>query len=170
MSIILVTMIRLLLFLLRKESLAAARHLPARRPDGSPWKYRTVLPPHIGRLLDAHMDTLGGIDKKDSANLFFDISQKPDYRKKTRGKVLLALMQKTLLFNVGHERCLLPEEHLEVMGWPAFAPRGSTHCLPWPEALPSMSSAAIRSVAGNGMHLGALGSVLMYLLGFTQEA
>ena len=90
MSIIPVTMIRRLLFLLRKESLAAARHLPARRPDGSPWKYRTVLPPHIGRLLDAHMDTLGGIDKKDSANLFFDISQKPDYRKKTIGKVLPA--------------------------------------------------------------------------------
>ena len=170
MSIMLANMIRLLLYPLRKESLAAARHLPARRPDGSPWKYRTVLPPHIGRLLDAHMDTLGGIDKKDSANLFFDISQKPDYRKKLVANVLPALMQKTFLFNVGHERCLLPEEHLEVMGWPAFAPQGSAHCLPWPEALRSMSSAAIRSVAGNGMHLGALGSVFMDLLGFTQEA
>ena len=131
-----------------------------------------MLPPHIGRLLDANMDTLGGIDKKDSANLFFDVSQKPDYMKKTIEKGIAGLdaNKKTLLFNVGHERCLLPEEHLEVMGWPAFAPRGSAHCLPWPEALRSMSSAAIRSVAGNGMHLGALGSVLMYLLGFTQEA
>ena len=118
----------------------------------------------------AAMATLGDTDPQFFPNFFFDISQKAEYRRTKEQKVLPTLVQKTVLFNAGHDRCLLAEEHSEVMGCPVFVPRGSAHCLPWPEALRSMTTTAIRSAAGNGMHLGSLGCVLMYVFGFTLTA
>ena len=64
---------------------------------------------------------------------------------------------------------MLPLEHWSAQGWPvpAVLPPGSAAASKFTidmQALVSLSSASLKSMAGNGMHMGVVGSVLLFLL------
>ena len=96
-----------------------------------------MLPPHVRRLLDSHMATLGDTDPQFFPNLFFDISQKAEYRRTKEQHVLPTLLQNTILFNVGTIDTFCPRNTSKSWGGqssfreaPRIAFRGQRRCAP----------------------------------------
>ena len=86
-------------------------------------------------------------------DVYVDVSQNPSRKSWTnRSKVSKCLTTSTLLFSLAHDRMILPVELLFL--------QGHTREVQIP---PSMSQNAIRDLAGEGMNLACLGSLLYCL-------
>jgi hypothetical protein len=85
-----------------------------------------------------------------------------------------SLLRRSHLFILrtsGEEREMLPLEHWSAQGWPvpSVLPRGSAAAEKFPidmgaGALTALSPASLKSMAGNGMHMAVVGSVLLFTL------
>ena len=70
-----------------------------------------------------------------------------------------ALLRKGRIWSFKHDRLLIPQEHLAVMGIKISDTVAS-----------SLSNAKVLSVAGNAMHKGAIGAIVLYTLCCTENA
>ena len=87
-----------------------------------------------------------------------NLRQRPSFMASTA--TVPALLRRSFLWCLGLKRPLLPQEHLEVMGFKMFGDSPCSAAL----VLNSLTGTEQRSLAGNSMHMAAIGSVLMFLL------
>ena len=105
--------------------------------------------------------------------LCVDIAHAPPFASPSRE--LPVLCRNSVVWSIGHRRPMLGTEKWEAMGLPVW----STECSfphPWKTLFPGMamsrraptlSNHALGTLAGNSMHLGAVGAVLLWALGCT---
>ena len=105
--------------------------------------------------------------------LCVDIAHAPPFASPSRE--LPVLCRNSVVWSFGHRRPMLGTEKWEAMGLPVW----STECSfphPWKTLFPGMamsrraptlSNHALGTLAGNSMHLGAVGAVLLWALGCT---
>ena len=143
--------------------LAAARFLPDQAPNGQPWPFISVLAPTHKRILDNYMDMAQdkGIDVH-TRDITFDLQQHAHFNKVRNQTSLRALLRRSIVWSTLIGRTLIPKEHLEVQGIPVFA---SVAQAPFHRLLKKqLPPAKLRALAGNAMHSGVAGAVLMFAL------
>ena len=150
------------------EVMALARGLPCRQPHGEPWPWVTVQ--SSGQCArrraqrQQHTRKFGEGARHDDVNC--DIKHWPPYA--TIAASMPTLTRASDMFNFARQRSLLPEEALEVMGFPMWPTEGLPYVTPWRDAIDDLSPCAIRSLAGNGMHAAVLAHVLLFALGVAE--
>ena len=98
-----------------------------------------------------------------------DLCQNPEYMGPSCGYVP-ALLQRTNLWLFGQRRLALPSEHVECQGWNLFGdPAGLYKSSITLEKLQKMKPARVKSLAGNGMHLQVLASVLAFTVAVMEK-
>ena len=154
---------------------AVARQLPACRSDGQAWRYIHVCPAGKRRRVMAYRDLASqqaaASHPPGDEDVIFDLCQYPRYGSITR--VMPCLTRSTCPYNMLHKRSTLPEEKLEVMGLPAFVPDSFMFQTPFKSLLmgntaDGLSAKELEQLMGNAMHVSAVGTVLMALLGCTE--
>ena len=110
-------------------------------------------------------------DRKHSASLVLlaNLDQNPDCMA-MMGKHVPTLLRRSHIFMIkGHQVeqtgvivPMTPNEHLAVMGWPMYGAAAQQCTLR--STLGRISDDSKRSLAGNGMHIGVAGAVLLYAL------
>eukprot|EP00971_Amphidinium_carterae_P122098 2417826-Amphidinium_carterae.2 len=106
---------------------------------------------------------------------YASLSQNPAFYNKA-ATVIPPLIKNTLLWSERHSRTMTAREHFAVQGWPAYKSRGllwdacPLKRLMQPDVddgttyLSNLSSAALRALAGNSMHLGVVSQILFAVL------
>ena len=136
--------------------------------DGRPWTLRQVLAPGMFSRLNGYRTLAAEVGEEDG---FVNIGQSPDFMK-TIYPVVPTLLQGSVVYSMAREKVFEYPEHLLVMGISsafvgveAVAEFPGT-MLPDRVVLGSVSISArqVRMLCGNGMHLAAVGSCLMFAL------
>ena len=105
--------------------------------------------------------------------LCVDIAHAPPFAGPSRE--LPTLCRNSVVWSFGHRRPMLGTEKWEAMGLPVWSPE-CRFPHPWKTLVPGMamgrqgrtlSNHALGALAGNAMHLGAVGAVLLWALGCT---
>ena len=144
--------------------LRSQRGLPAVRKSGKAWTcFQILSPARRARVLQHEASVNRQRGSKTSRSLC-NILQSPRFMPATDHSP--AMLQKTTLWSMRHQRVTTPMEQLEIMGYQVWGCRPSTS--PWVDALASLTYAQQQSVGGNGMHAAAIGSAIMFLLGCTE--
>ena len=125
------------------------------------------------RKRKAGQELTGGSQANRCHQLCVDISHSPPFSKASRD--LPTLCQNSVVWSFDHSRPMLGTEKWEAMGLPVWSAEcGFPH--PWETLVPGMrksrqggtlSNHALGAMAGNAMHLGAVGAVLLWALGCT---
>ena len=157
-----------------REQLAKQRNLPTLAGNEPGWSSFSVLGGGVFRRLREYHDIAhapGGYLEQHSVCVV-NIAQNLRFVGPEFTSMVPALLRRSHLFilrSSGEEREMLPLEHWSAQGWPvpAVLPPGSAAASKFAidmQALVSLSSASLKSMAGNGMHMGVVGSVLLFLL------
>jgi len=156
------------------SDMAANRNLPREPPDSfgdRVWKLSHVLPPGM-RLRLEQARTLAR-DRTENV-LVANIMQSVDRAQICNVMPTLMTNSMCVLIRGAQNKfqwcggcaegvLLTPDEHLQVMGWPLAncADEGTPQM---PKELAKLSSSKKKRVAGNGMHMAVVGSLLIYAL------
>ena len=152
------------------KQLALKRGLTTHRSSGRQWSYKQVVCPGIRIRMAGYLKFDQEAGHKEKPALVFNVMQTPSHFRST-GVLMPTLMRSSLLWSPYQGRCLLPLEHMEVLGHKCYksSPEESDkelcNFLP---ALHKLSSCQIRAMAGNGMHLASVGGALCYTLALIQ--
>ena len=84
--------------------------------------------------------------------------------------VVPALLRASVLWSFRLRRVALPLEHLELQGWAMFDSSSGPQSCQCIGAFRQLSDQKLRQLAGNGMHLAVIGSVLAFALDCTEVA
>jgi hypothetical protein len=127
-----------------------------------PWE-QMLTPAEQGRLQAHRADVQG---KEWAGSFCADISKVEKVRRAT--EMTPTLVQNSKIWSEAHGRTALPMEHFVFQGFPAL-PAVAVHAkLPWASALGTppagVSDSELRSLTGNAMHCGVLGSIVLYAL------
>lgn len=148
---------------------ARSRHrIPQEAPDlGTlPWE-QMLTPAELGRLR-AHRQQSKGTPLEGC--FFADISKTDEFMRASEYIPTLVQNSKVWCEKLGRE--VLPIEHLVFQGFPALPQVARQAALPWADSLgcppEGVSEGELRSLAGNAMHLGVLGAVVLYALSTIQ--
>ena len=127
------------------------------------FSWEALLPLHFRERLKRWKNymRLQGIDLSNvDQPLVADIQHNPEWIGRAAKRYMPALMRQSRPWNLQRKRPMIPLEHLLVNAFPVWAP-----VPPVPlEYLESLPSAVVRHVAGNMMHLGALGSFISFVV------
>ena len=140
-----------------KMQLCEARGLPPLRSSGRPWSFFQLMPKSI-RVAIEQYEQMASLRHGVRPRLVCNVRQRPSYMDPT--DMVPALLRRSLLWSLSARRPLLSEEHVEIMGYSMFDPRPCAIA----DVLRSLTDGERRSVCGNGMHVGAIGASLMFLL------
>ena len=150
------------------QSLAQRRGLPAARRTKRQWTCFQVLSPALKAQVKAHEDAYKKSDEYVPGQpALFNLAQRPDYLK-TVGGVVPALLRTSVLWSSHHRRLVLPCEYFEIQGYNVYD-ADSTQC-DFLHILRALSDRKVRQLAGNAMHLRAVGTAIMFILACTQRA
>ena len=145
---------------------AAKRGLPALRASGRPWSPWQLVSPGLRCRIKEHEDQVAEMWGERRIGVVSNVSQKPQFCQ-TTSTTLPALLKGTTLWSHRLQRLSLAEEHLEMQGYCLFDTHGTTQ-IPWAEAQIE-SAGAGRRLAGNGMHLPVLASIVGFTLAHVVE-
>jgi len=151
--------------------MAVRRGFPPSRPDGRPWSYFEAMSPSLQRRVreyEAKLLEEGFIGR--GAPAIANLVQGPEFMAATFGSVP-ALLRRSTLWLFDQERCALGLEHLECQGYQIYDTDASDdfHCAFTP-FLRTLPDSTLRRLAGNGMHLRAIGTALLFVTGCTIRA
>ncbi len=104
-------------------------------------------------------------------DVIFDVEQYPSFGGISR--IVPALTRNSNCYSTLRHRPLLPQEKLEVMGLPVFVPEDFMFQIPFRHLVVDgsndrLSSNDVSELMGNAMHVAAIGTVLMTVLGCTR--
>ena len=167
-----------------KATLAEQRHLPRTKRDGRMWSWSAVLPDGDFRRLTGYLKMLDGENYFEQHSIaIINMAQDAEYVKVAHDVVPALLRQSSLCMllpkSAARERSserirpALAEEQLLMQGWcvpDLLGPLGletvSAELFYWREALQTMHHRQVRHVAGNGMHVAVVGTVILHWLLF----
>ena len=147
------------------RSLAHSRHLPDERAPGKPWScflamsksnQASVLE-HERALIDAGFSLRSGI--------MSNIAQRASHMGPVLSGNMPALLRNSWLWSFRLRRLALPLEMLELQGYNIFGDEACRSCIS--DYVHNLSAARTRSLAGNAMHIQAIGSAILFLLSCT---
>ena len=147
------------------SQLAAKRHVPEVQPDGSEWPMRQLLREGSHERLLAYEKACR--KQRRARKFIVNLCQNFAFSKGI-GEIVPALLTSTsLLWDMQAERPFTPEEYLVIQGIPVSAPGRDSASRFSIETLALTGELApdqVRHLCGNGMHLAAVGSVLLFAL------
>ena len=172
---------------------AAHKFMPPRDQFGRLWTFRDFLTEKTGCRIDKYerilqsacsakssgrADDMAETESGDedasapgslgSWPVFCDISQEPGFADIVAN--VPAFTRRNRIWSLEHNRHLLLEEAMEVMGVPAIMPAQTLGLTaPWPESKEELSESKVRALLGNSMQLTAIATVIVYILAFTDE-
>lgn len=151
------------------EYLRSRRGLPPVRRSGRPWKcFHLLSPSQRSRVLQhekflkarqACGQTTRGRDFRSLCN----IVQSPRFLPATNHSP--ALLRKTALWSMHHQRLAIPLEQVEIQCYKMWDCHPAT--ADWAATLASLTFAQQKSLAGNGMHAAVVGAAIMFVLACT---
>lgn len=100
---------------------------------------------------------------------FADLSQSPFHQQPCRQGVAPALLRNSCLFSLSRRRLLLPCELMVIQGIPAGSAEEQHYPFDVIEERAWHSTAAVRRLAGNAMHICQVGSVMALIVALTHE-
>ena len=107
------------------------------------------------------------IGTRRAAGCLVNINQNPEHMP-TIGHRCPSLLRASRLWSLGLSRELHPQEHLELQGYSIFDSGDDADVYTAPHGMKavfaSLPSAALKSLAGNAMHLGSVGTAHAFLL------
>jgi hypothetical protein len=149
------------------QHLAGLRHLPKRTTSGDAWPCEAVLNPSAQRRLQQYVEMLTNAQfDLAGSNFFVNLTQRPEFAGVSPSGHVPALLRHMLLWSTQAGRVMLPLEKMEVQGVPVFVDATFPRQCSWRHLLftGQLSFSAVQALAGNAMHAGAVGTVLMYVL------
>ena len=154
------------------SKLAAKRGLPATRRSQRSWTNFQVLSPAMKAAVRAHEEHCKeNFESEDSSqptpSILVNLSQRPTYFQSTP-KIVPALLRSSLLWSIQQKRLVNPLEYFEIQGHNIFD-NDSSQCS-FTNVLRELSDRKVRQLAGNSMHLRAVGTVTMYAMACSQRA
>ena len=174
------------------ESLAAQRRLPSRTRSGKAWSFWQLASPSMRASIQAHETALRDeVGQRGSlANWICNLSQKPSYIP-AKMFVVPTLLRSSKLWLFEKRRWPLPLELLEIQGWNIWGcdglrrlegsatseasaqvaiQREDPHLeCDLVEHFKQLSHRQMESVAGNSMHLRAVGAAMLFCFACTQK-
>ncbi len=145
---------------LHVEELAAKRGLAPHKASGRKWRCKQVLPYSQRRRIQLHLESSAPAHAA-YPNIFCNLRQSPSFG--SLSAVMPTLLRGSVIYSFQAERVLVAKEHFEVMGYRMF----SEPTAGFAGALDGLSNCQLRGLAGNGMHLAAISSVLLFALAGT---
>ena len=143
--------------------LARNKHLPPHQANGQPWSMRELLAEGTHQRLIGYEKPLGSR----LARYIVNVCQNFSWCQRLSEICPTLLTRTSRLWDMQAGRLFVPEEHLAIMGVPIFA-EGRKDVDRFSVELLALSQQTgpddIQLVAGNGMHMAAVGHVLVYLL------
>ena len=138
--------------------------LPSCQANDRPWHYKHVLSQAqvaSVRAWEQHVRTSHGLERQDRPNVFCSVTQRPGVRGNAT-PICPPLLQRSQIWSVAKQRLMLAIEKFEVQGFNVF----DTTCplAPFLEHLRSLSKGTLSALAGNGMHLPTMASLLAFTL------
>ena len=153
------------------SSLAHRRGLPPLRKSGRAWSTWLVLRPGLQRRIAAHEQQVEDDFGRRRPAAVSNVSQTLQFSRTTT-HVVPPLLRNTLLWSHRRQRLALPGEHLELQGYQIFphaqAEEGEGDGLTWHSKTLLAAGPAGRRLAGNGMNLLCLASVLAFVFATTE--
>lgn len=156
------------------------QRMPLSSRSGKAWSPFQVSSRSVRDSIASHEKALTnriGSDGK-RAEWICNLQQKADFMQATHFRIP-AILRQTHLWLFGRKRWALPIEYLEVQGYNIFGAdadgsedgdnHGHLYKCRITETLKALPSRVLKSVAGNGMHLQAVGSVILFVLGCVQK-
>ncbi|CAE7219964.1 unnamed protein product [Symbiodinium sp. CCMP2592] len=172
---------------LQRQEFVKAQNMPPRTRSGKPWSFYQVASQAVRANIDDHATALVRRIGPDAAQTSWiaNLRQSSSFMPAMQFTVP-ALLRTSRLWIFGKKRNALPLELLEVQGWNIWGSAGMNSrdaevegegvepSLPdqlrcgFVEHLHNLSSAQIFSMAGNSMHLRAIGATLLFCFGCTE--
>jgi hypothetical protein len=142
---------------------------------GRPWLLQEVLPPGMAARLQEYVSMAQQRGLRDG---WVNIMQTPQFMRSIP-QVVPTLLQGSVLYNLRQEKVMVASEHLLVMGI-ATEGHGIPGVATFPcrirrsaasgqrrQSLHEVTESAVKRMCGNGMHVAAVGTCLLHLLGQT---
>ena len=147
------------------QTMASKKGLPSTQPDGSQWPIREVMSSSKHTKLLGYERLCGKTRRR--LQYIVNIHQTSAHCHGLSDIVPCLMTATSTVWSMTHNRMLIPLEHLCVQGIPVFTPfRGQRYAVERMGLAGTMLRGQhIVHLAGNGMHLSAVGSVLMFMLG-----
>ena len=159
------------------EDLVQVQKLPPTSASGKHWSCYQAVSAAVRHKVNEHKQAvheksgkaLEDMTEREREQWVADLCQNPEYMGPSCGYVP-ALLQRTNLWLFGQRRLALPSEHVECQGWNLFGdPAGLYKSSITLEKLQKMKPARVKSLAGNGMHLQVLASVLAFTVAVMEK-
>lgn len=148
---------------------AARRHLPPKDADGKRLAFEDLLTRKAVERMQSWQTLLESNGYSGDDEMMFDISQNAKFGHLT--DMVPAITRKNCPWSHCLRRPLTLEEKLEVQGYPILAAEATLGVtLPWSTVFDRVPRGALASMAGNAMHLVAIGLTLAYTLACTQDS
>ena len=145
---------------------AKAKHLPERDGRGQRWHQKALLTRSTQERLSSFEEEAKRVGHPEHAAIFFDITQTPRFGSMTT--LVPALLRNSCPWSYKFEREMLPQERLEAMGMAVIFPEQTVGCrTACSDVVSGMKPNQVKSMAGNAMHVAAIGVVMIYALSCT---
>ena len=149
------------------DDLVAGKHLPARDGRGQRWHQKALLTKPGAQRLSEYEEAAKKRGLPEKAEVFCDITQNPEYGSITA--LVPALLRNSSPWSLKYDREMIPAERLEAMGLACILPEQTVGCKTvCGDIISALKPAQVKSMAGNAMHVAAIGVVLIYSLARTE--
>ena len=107
---------------------------------------------------------------RQAAALMVNLEQAPSFNNYLMADIAPALLRHSYLYDIVSEREILPDEHFLVQGLPVpgYVSPELAATFPFPRVMAELCDKQKRQLTGNGMHVHAVGSAIMWLLASIQ--
>ena len=124
-----------------------------------------MLSPAQKEMLGQHESKLNdiGVAEHERQAYVANIINSPEYQKPVC-KHLPVLLRKTCMWSWKVKRLALPAEHMEMQGHLLFDAEDDPFKCSFSKGLENLSDGQVRALAGNGMHIRAIGACLLFAL------
>ena len=148
------------------------RGLSRVRASGRLWSPKQVLPPGARLSLKNHSAKLEELHEDPRGPFLSDLNQTPEFMGPAITGVAPALLRRSKVWSFKHQRLILPVEKFELMGHNIWGNGGLQNMNPsesslFVNALRDLSDHRQSLLAGNTMHVRAIGLCMMYALACT---
>lgn len=150
------------------RALAVRRGFPPARASGKAWKPMQVICPGVRRRIAEHTAAAVAAGHGERPAIISNVSQTAPFSNPSALMAVPALLRGSSLWSMRLQRFVLPIEHLEIQGYNIFDQESKCKC-DIAGHLRELPQAHIKSMAGNSMHLAAVGTVIMFVLGCTER-
>ena len=146
------------------ENMAKQRHMSPSRQSGRPWSCWQVMSAAQKSSLQNHEEKLRDMGQEIDAPFVSNLAQTPSFAAPKGPEALPVLLRRSSLWSFRKRRLATPLEHMALQNHVVFTAQEDPWRCSFLQGIYNLSDAQIKAVAGNGMHMHAIGSALLFAL------